>query len=108
MSIAWKKTLLVLSVIGVVLLGVVLLVSGQWKALERMILQLGIKKRKIELDKLDSEQSKRSDELAKDDLKVKELEDKRKQLQKDNTISEFRIKGLTHEEIVAELRTRGL
>ena len=105
-KLTWKRVVLVLTIVGAVLLGVLLMVSGQWNKLKRLSLKVGIKQREIDLEKLNIEQTSRVEELKKDAEKLKELEERRHEIQKKKVEAELKVKGMSHEEVVAELRRR--
>ena len=103
----WKRIGLAFFAGGVVLLGAFLLVTGRAKALKKLLLELGIKKREVELAKLEEQRAASISKSGADEAKAKELEEKRKSLEKDNLQAELQIQGKTNDEIVAALRARG-
>jgi len=93
---------LLLTAIG---LGVVVLID-RCHAAGRFMEQLGITQRDEQLQTLEGKDHQITAQEAQDQAMIEQLDNQCQQLEHDRSVDELRIKGLNHDEIVAELRRR--
>lgn len=100
--------------IGIIALGILLVagiiflvVSGQWRVAQKLMLKLRLKQRELELDRLDQVVAN-NDEKIKTEAAIREkLDVERKRIEKAQLETQLEIDGKSHDEIVAALRDRG-
>lgn len=92
---------------ALVVAGLALLVSGKWKAFEGIIHNLRAKRGDLDLEALDAFHKANQEALDKDEAALKELEAKRKRIEKERESAVLMAQGMTHDEVVDALRARG-
>ncbi len=86
---------------------VFLFATGKAHMVKTMLLGWRIKKRKLDIERLDKLQDENIGAIAKEDKLLEELETQRKQLEMERDDAILRVEGMTDEEVTAELRKRG-
>jgi uncharacterized protein HemX len=106
-SLSWKRIGLIALIVLVIAAAIFLVVTGQWKTLQNLLLKVRMKDRQIKIAKIQAQQDANTDKLDEEKELRDKLQAEQKQLEKEELETQLEIEGMSHEEIVATMRTRG-